>query len=112
MSANPPILTNTNSASMNPSSSTANSNPLRMPNTPPLPTGSSSAGTPASTAASRSSSSSCPSQGGFNGNTKTLYKPKLDTRALAEASKNLTQTLKQLSSEVLTTKSEEVRNKN
>ena len=32
------------------------------------------------------------------------YKPKLDTRALTEASKNLTQTLKQLSSEVLTTK--------
>jgi len=39
---------------------------------------------------------------------KAGYKPKLDTRALAEASKNLTQTLKQLSSEVLTTKSEEV----
>lgn len=32
-------------------------------------------------------------------------KPQLDTRALAEASRNLTQTLKQLSSEVLTTKS-------
>jgi len=52
--------------------------------------------------------SSCPAQGGFNGSTKSTYKPKLDTRALAEASKNLTQTLKQLSSEVLTTKSEEV----
>uniref|UniRef100_A0A0K2TBN9 Putative LOC100646570 [Bombus terrestris] n=1 Tax=Lepeophtheirus salmonis TaxID=72036 RepID=A0A0K2TBN9_LEPSM len=34
----------------------------------------------------------------------TNYRPKLDTRALAEASKNLTQTLKQLSSEVLTNK--------
>ena len=33
-------------------------------------------------------------------------RPKLDPRALAEASKNLTQTLKQLSSEVLTTKPE------
>jgi hypothetical protein len=33
-------------------------------------------------------------------------KPKLDTRALAEASKNLTQTLKQLSSEVLITRPE------
>ena len=33
-------------------------------------------------------------------------KPKLDTKALAEASKNLTQTLKQLSSEVLTTRPE------
>jgi len=32
-------------------------------------------------------------------------KPQLDTRALAEASRNLTQTLKQLSSEVLTKKS-------
>ncbi len=39
--------------------------------------------------------------------TSSSYKPKLDTRALAEASKNLTQTLKQLSSEVLTTKSAE-----
>ena len=37
------------------------------------------------------------------------YKPKLDTRALTEASKNLTKTLRQLSSEVLTTKCEEVR---
>ena len=33
-------------------------------------------------------------------------KPKLDTKALAEASKNLTQTLKQLSSEVLTSRPE------
>ena len=41
-------------------------------------------------------------------NSSTSYKPKLDTRALSEASKNLTQTLKQLSSEVLTTKCEEV----
>lgn len=38
-------------------------------------------------------------------NTATGDKPQLDTRALAEASRNLTQTLKQLSSEVLTTKS-------
>ena len=37
------------------------------------------------------------------------YKPKLNTRALTEASKNLTKTLKQLSSEVLTNKVEEVR---
>ena len=36
------------------------------------------------------------------------YKPKLNTRALTEASKNLTKTLKQLSSEVLTNKCEEV----
>ena len=37
------------------------------------------------------------------------YKPKLNHRALNEASKNLTKTLKQLSSEVLTSKCEEVR---
>ena len=37
------------------------------------------------------------------------YKPKLNHRALNEASKNLTKTLKQLSSEVLTNKCEEVR---
>ncbi|XP_008470323.2 midnolin homolog [Diaphorina citri] len=36
----------------------------------------------------------------------TTTKPLLDTRALAEASRNLTQTLKQLSSEVLTSKSD------
>lgn len=35
-------------------------------------------------------------------------KPMLDTRALAEASRNLTQTLKQLSSEVLTSKADPV----
>lgn len=35
-------------------------------------------------------------------------KPLLDTKALAEASRNLTQTLKQLSSEVLTSKSDSV----
>jgi hypothetical protein len=35
-------------------------------------------------------------------------RPVLDTRALAEASRNLTQTLKQLSSEVLTSRSTNV----
>ncbi|KAG8312491.1 hypothetical protein J6590_023098 [Homalodisca vitripennis] len=35
-------------------------------------------------------------------------KPMLDTRALAEASRNLTQTLKQLSSEVLTSKTDPI----
>lgn len=38
--------------------------------------------------------------------TSASSKPLLDTRALAEASRNLTQTLKQLSSEVLTSKSD------
>jgi hypothetical protein len=83
-----------------------------MPNTCPSSNNihsSNSAATSANTPATgRPGTSSCPAQGGFNGSTKSTYKPKLDTRALAEASKNLTQTLKQLSSEVLTTKSEEV----
>lgn len=39
-------------------------------------------------------------------------KPLLDTKALAEASRNLTQTLKQLSSEVLTSKSDSVQEVN
>ena len=43
-----------------------------------------------------------------NSKAEESYKPKLDTRALTEASKNLTKTLRQLSSEVLTTKCEEV----
>lgn len=38
----------------------------------------------------------------------TPAKPTLDTRALAEASRNLTQTLKQLSSEVLTSKADPI----
>uniref|UniRef100_A0A1B6DQN3 Ubiquitin-like domain-containing protein n=1 Tax=Clastoptera arizonana TaxID=38151 RepID=A0A1B6DQN3_9HEMI len=37
---------------------------------------------------------------------RNIGKPTLDTRALAEASRNLTQTLKQLSSEVLTSKAD------
>lgn len=41
----------------------------------------------------------------------TSTKPLLDTRALAEASRNLTQTLKQLSSEVLTCKSDSKKEK-
>ena len=79
--------------------------------------------TSVSSASSTSTSSSTPSaaqttsmpSGGGPGPTQTSdkpeaesYKPKLDTRALTEASKNLTKTLRQLSSEVLTTKCEEV----
>ncbi len=60
---------------------------------------SSAATAPPPTASTSSSTASSSSSSG--------YKPKLDTRALAEASKNLTQTLKQLSSEVLTTKNGE-----
>lgn len=45
-------------------------------------------------------------EGSSDGSQPPTKKPKLDTAALAEASKNLTQTLKQLSSEVLTTKPE------
>ena len=65
-----------------------------------------SSSTPTSSTSSKQSSSSSSSGGGSSGGSN--YKPRLDTRALAEASKNLTQTLKQLSSEVLTTKADEV----
>ena len=53
--------------------------------------------------------SSSGSSSGSSASSSSSYRPRLDTRALAEASKNLTQTLKQLSSEVLTTKADEVR---
>ncbi|XP_050533764.1 midnolin homolog [Daktulosphaira vitifoliae] len=66
--------------------------PVEAP-VPPAPTP-----TPCSCDASTSTSTT-------TGTTGTGEKPQLDTRALAEASRNLTQTLKQLSSEVLTTKS-------
>lgn len=49
----------------------------------------------------------CDGSGSQRGSTSTA-KPMLDTRALAEASRNLTQTLKQLSSEVLTSKADPV----
>lgn len=54
-----------------------------------------------------SSNISQPTSVSSNSNAEN-FKPKLDTRALSEASKNLTKTLRQLSSEVLTTKCEEV----
>lgn len=46
--------------------------------------------------------------GSSNRSIGSTTRPTLDTRALAEASRNLTQTLKQLSSEVLTSKSDPV----
>ena len=64
--------------------------------------------TPTTPSPSSSSSSEGAGPTTSSSTTNTSYKPKLDTRALSEASKNLTQTLKQLSSEVLTTKCEEV----
>ena len=68
--------------------------------------GSSSVATSPTSSSSSSASSSPKSSPSSATATSSppCYKPKLDTRALAEASKNLTQTLKQLSSEVLTTK--------
>ena len=60
------------------------------------------------TAPSAASTTPSEAPAASNNSSGTSYKPKLDTRALSEASKNLTQTLKQLSSEVLTTKCEEV----
>ncbi|QQP57654.1 Putative LOC100646570, partial [Caligus rogercresseyi] len=53
---------------------------------------------------SSSNNSNTTSTTGSSSSSNGSYRPKLDTRALAEASKNLTQTLKQLSSEVLTKK--------
>ena len=83
---------------------------------PPTSVSSASSSTSSSTP---SASTSMPSGGGpGTGPNQTKgpevsesYKPKLDTRALTEASKNLTKTLRQLSSEVLTTKCEEVSSK-
>ncbi|XP_075235468.1 midnolin-A-like [Lycorma delicatula] len=70
---------------------------------------SSSTSSPSSTVPS-SSSSSVPGSTLLEGCKcdSSSSKPTLDTRALAEASRNLTQTLKQLSSEVLTSKSDPV----
>ena len=56
--------------------------------------------------ASESRAATPPSGLGSSSGEPPAKKPKLDTKALAEASKNLTQTLKQLSSEVLTTRPE------
>ena len=84
---------------------------------PPTSVSSASSSTSSSTP---SASTSMPSGGGGPGTgpnqtkgpeVSESYKPKLDTRALTEASKNLTKTLRQLSSEVLTTKCEEVSSK-
>ena len=83
---------------------------------PPTSVSSASSSTSSSTP---SASTSMPSGGGpGTGPNQTKgpevsesYKPKLDTRALTEASKNLTKTLRQLSSEVLTSKCEEVSSK-
>ena len=108
MSGNNPPFVN----SGDPSVSGVHSNHLRMPKpanfSHNVESTSSLKGSSSSSSGRPQSSSSHSAQGGLNGNMKAGYKPKLDTRALAEASKNLTQTLKQLSSEVLTTKSEEV----
>ena len=108
MSVNNPPFVN----SGDPSTSGINSNHLRMSKSANVShnveSTSSLKGSSSSSSGRPQSSSSHSSQGSLNGNMKAGYKPKLDTRALAEASKNLTQTLKQLSSEVLTTKSEEV----
>ena len=64
--------------------------------------------TPVSSNTTNTAASAASTPEAATSNNSTSYKPKLDTRALSEASKNLTQTLKQLSSEVLTTKCEEV----
>ena len=77
---------------------------------PTIPTVSRTPVSSNTTTTAPSAASTTPSEApaASNNSSGTSYKPKLDTRALSEASKNLTQTLKQLSSEVLTTKCEEV----
>ncbi|KAK7872595.1 hypothetical protein R5R35_001933 [Gryllus longicercus] len=90
--------------------STSTSTP---PSSPPTPSPSSSPSsasttTAAATAAGASTTHACGyGNGGSGCKCETpAAKPMLDTRALAEASRNLTQTLKQLSSEVLTSRSD------
>ena len=63
-------------------------------------------GSPSSSSSSSSSSSTVSTPALCKCEPTTAAKPTLDTRALAEASRNLTQTLKQLSSEVLTSRSD------
>ncbi|XP_050437526.1 midnolin homolog isoform X2 [Adelges cooleyi] len=76
---------------------------------PATPTSAATGETPSSSPSTISAPAPCSCDGktsvGTSTSTAAGDKPQLDTRALAEASRNLTQTLKQLSSEVLTTKS-------
>lgn len=114
----------TNNISPDNSMTTSNSNNLTTPVTnspssfstpvtlsPSIPVSSppsSTSSIPPSTSSSTTTSSSTSSLlEGCKCDSSTA-KPTLDTRALAEASRNLTQTLKQLSSEVLTSKSDPV----
>ena len=79
-----------------------------IPTVSRTPVSSNNTTTTSVSAASTTSEASAGATSNNSSSSTSSYKPKLDTRALSEASKNLTQTLKQLSSEVLTTKCEEV----
>ena len=79
-----------------------------IPTVSRTPVSSNNTTTTSASAASTTSEASAGATSNNSSSSTSSYKPKLDTRALSEASKNLTQTLKQLSSEVLTTKCEEV----
>lgn len=73
---------------------------------PSSSTSSSSSSSSSSSAPPHPSALSYPPGSSRDSGEPPAKRPKLDPKALAEASKNLTQTLKQLSSEVLTTKPE------
>ena len=98
-------LSTVNSSSSSKRSRTSNPNSASISRPP----SSVSSATTASANSTPGQTTTMPSgQPQSNSKAEESYKPKLDTRALTEASKNLTKTLRQLSSEVLTTKCEEV----
>ncbi|XP_071546255.1 midnolin isoform X2 [Panulirus ornatus] len=76
------------------------------PSTPNSPTSSSSSGSNSSSPSGFGYDGELPVRGCPHRGEDTDPRASLDTKALAEASRNLTQTLKQLSSEVLTSKPE------
>ncbi|XP_069190692.1 midnolin homolog isoform X2 [Procambarus clarkii] len=77
------------------------------PTTPTSPTSSSSSGSNTSSPSGLGFDGELPVRGCPHRGEETDPRASLDTKALAEASRNLTQTLKQLSSEVLTSKPEQ-----
>ena len=99
-------LSTVNSSSNAAKRSRTSSATASSPNISRTPVSSNAAAAAAAAAASAAASAAAAAAAASSGD---AYKPKLDTRALTEASKNLTKTLRQLSSEVLTTKCEEVR---
>ena len=110
---NPPTISQSQQVYSTPAHHCPSDHAAKTPAATPNPTGTTAAPTPASVPASSQATCSSGQEAPLPSNSTPAasdpYKPKLDTRALTEASKNLTKTLRQLSSEVLTTKCEEVR---